>query len=241
MKPPLLYRDLAPWWHLFSSPADYRLETRPFRRLLTSCGNRPAKTLLELGSGGGNNASYLKKWFDITLVDLSAGMIETSRRLNPECAHVQGDMRTIRLGRTFDRVFIHDAIMHMTTERDLVRALRTAFVHTRPGGAALVAPDCTRETYAPLTHHGGNDGLDRGLRYLEWNFDPDPGDSRYEVHFVYLLRDSAGRVKAHQDVHEFGLFSKAEWLRAFRAAGFKPRCIDDPVLRRDVFAGLRPA
>ena len=241
VKPPLLYRDLASWWHLFSSPADYRVETRPFRRLLTSHGDRPARTLLELGSGGGNNASYLKRWFDLTLVDRSEGMLEASRKLNPECAHLRGDMRSVRLKRTFDRVFIHDAIMHMTSERDLLRALRTAFIHTRPGGATLVAPDCTRESYSPLTHHGGNDGPDRGLRYLEWNFDPDPDDTTYEVHFVYLLRDAGGRVRAHQDVHEFGLFPKAAWLSAFRAAGFKARCVDDPVLRRDVFVGVRPA
>ena len=240
MKVPRLYRDLAPWWHLFSSPADYRTETRPYRRLLTSVGSKPAKTLLELGSGGGNNASYLKKWFEISLVDVSAGMLEGSRKLNPECEHRQGDMRTVRLGRTFDRVFIHDAIMHMTNERDLVRALRTAFAHTRPGGAALIAPDCTRETYAPLTHHGGHDGEDRGLRYLEWNFDPDPDDTRYEVHFVYMLRDGRGHVRTRQDLHRFGLFPKATWLRALRAAGFKARCIDDPELRRHVFAGVRP-
>ncbi len=240
MKVPRLYRDLASWWHLFSSPADYRIETRPFRRLLLSRGDRPARTLLELGSGGGNNATYLKRWFKVTLVDLSSGMLAGSRRLNPECEHVRGDMRAIRLGRTFDRVFIHDAIMHMTTEADLVRVLRTAFVHTRPGGAALIAPDCTRETYAPLTHHGGNDGEGRSLRYLEWNFDPDPKDTRYEVHFVYMLRDLRRGVRAHQDVHEFGLFPKAVWMRALRTAGFRAHNVDDPGLRRDVFVGVRP-
>jgi hypothetical protein len=240
MKTPLLFRDLAPWWRLFSSPADYRTETRPFRRLLLAYGNKPAKTLLELGSGGGNNASYLKKWFDITLVDLSPGMLKGSRKLNPECEHLQGDMRTVRLKRTFDRVFIHDAIMHMNTEADLVLALRTAFLHTRPGGMTLVAPDCTRESYSSITHHGGHDGEDRALRYLEWSFDRNRDDTKYEVHFVYLLRDARGRVRARQDVHEFGLFPKATWLRAFRRAGFKARCVDDPGLRRDVFVGLRP-
>ncbi len=83
MKTPLLYRDLAPWWHLFSSPADYRIETRPFRRLLLSRGNLPSKTRIELCSGGGNNAAYLKRWFAMTLVDLSPGMLLGSRRLNP--------------------------------------------------------------------------------------------------------------------------------------------------------------
>ncbi|MBK5255448.1 MAG: class I SAM-dependent methyltransferase [Vicinamibacteria bacterium] len=241
MTTPILYKDLAPWWHLFSSPADYRTETRPFRRLLLAHGNRPARTLLELGSGGGNNASYLKTWFQLTLVDLSPGMLRESRRLNPECEHVPGDMRSVRLRRTFDRVFIHDAVMHMTSEGDLVRALRTAFVHTRPGGATLVAPDCTRESYSSISHHGGNDGADRGLRYLEWNFDPNPYDTKYEVHFVYLLKDARGRVRAHQDVHEFGLFPNATWLRAFRKAGFRAQRVDDPVLRRDVFVGVRPA
>ena len=241
MAQPRLYRDLASWWHLFSSPADYRIETRPFRRLLLSHGTRPARTLLELGSGGGNNASFLKKWFDITLVDLSPGMLSASRLLNPECWHARGDMRTVRLKKTYDRVLIHDAIMHMTTERDLFRALATAFIHTRPGGATVVAPDCTRESYAPITHHGGNDGVRRALRYLEWSFDPDPRDCSYEVRFVYLLRDARGRVRTRNDVHRFGVFSKATWLRVLRAAGFAARCIDDPTLRRDVFIGVRPA
>ena len=78
MRTPLLYRSLAPWWHLFSSPADYRIETRPFRRLILANGDKPARTLLELGSGGGNNASYLKKWFNLTLVDLSPAMLRRS-------------------------------------------------------------------------------------------------------------------------------------------------------------------
>ena len=46
-------------------------------------------------------------------------------------------MRTLRLGRTFDAVLIHDSIMYMTTEADLAAAALTAFVHTRPRGATL--------------------------------------------------------------------------------------------------------
>jgi ubiquinone/menaquinone biosynthesis C-methylase UbiE len=59
---------------------------------------RPA-TLLELGSGGGNNASHLKAHFSLTLVDLSQGMLDLSRRLNAECEHIQADMKTLRLAR----------------------------------------------------------------------------------------------------------------------------------------------
>ena len=75
-----------------------------------------ARTLLELGSGGGNNASHLKTRFDCTLTDISPEMLALSRSLNPECEHLEGDMRTLRLGREFDVVFIHDAISYLTTE-----------------------------------------------------------------------------------------------------------------------------
>jgi trans-aconitate methyltransferase len=74
-------------------------------------------------------------------VDLSPDMLAMSQRLNPECAHRQGDMRTLRLGRTFDAVFVHDAVAYMTTETDLRQVIETAFAHWPPGGIALFVPD----------------------------------------------------------------------------------------------------
>lgn len=41
-------------------------------------------------------------------------------------------MRTVRLGRTFDAVFVHDAVDYMTSEDDLRHVIETAFVHCRP-------------------------------------------------------------------------------------------------------------
>ena len=113
---PKLYGELASWFHLLSWPADYAEEAGFARSLLVERNSPHPLTLLELGSGGGNNASHLKAHFKITLTDLSQGMLDLSRKLNPECEHLQGDMRSLRLGRVFDAVFIHDAIMYMTTE-----------------------------------------------------------------------------------------------------------------------------
>jgi SAM-dependent methyltransferase len=113
-----MYGDLAGWWPLLSAPAAYAEEAGIYRRLLDGAGDRPPETVLELGSGGGNNASHLKAHYRLTLVDLSDGMLEVSRELNPGCEHVQGDMRTVRLGRTFDAVFVHDAVNYMTTAED---------------------------------------------------------------------------------------------------------------------------
>jgi trans-aconitate methyltransferase len=217
-----VYDELAEWWPLLSAPEGYAEEAALYQRTLIESAKRPLTTLLELGSGGGSNASHLKARFEMTLVDPSAGMLAVSRRLNPDCEHVQGEMRTVRLGRRFDAVFVHDAVVYMTTESDLKAAIETAFVHCEPGGVALFAPDHVRENFHPSTDHGGHDGDQRGLRYLEWTSDPDPGDSTYLVDYAYLLKERDGSVRVEHDRHVEGLFARTEWLKWLSEAGFEP-------------------
>jgi SAM-dependent methyltransferase len=218
---PKLYAELAAWWPLMSAPSEYAEEAALYQRVLLKACQGPARTLLELGSGGGNNASYLKRQFSVVLVDKSAGMLEVSRALNPECEHVEGDMLSVRLAREFDVVFVHDAVAYMTTEADLQRAIATAYVHCRPGGVALFAPDHIRENFQSSSDHGGNDGVDRALRYLSWTWDPDPADTSYVVDYAYLLRDRDGSMQVESDRHIEGLFSRADWLRMLGEAGFR--------------------
>jgi SAM-dependent methyltransferase len=236
-----LYNEYGAWWPLFSSPYDeYDQEAEFARQLLVDATDIPPKTVLELGSGGGNNALYLKEAFQMTLIDLSPEMLKVSQALNPECEHLQGDMRTVRLGRQFDAVFVHDAIMYMTTEADLRQALETTFVHCRPGGVALFEPDCVRETFEPSTDHGGHDGDDgRGLRYLEWVYDPDPNDTTYTVDYAWLMRDTDGSVQVAHDQHIEGLFAQDIWLRLLREVGFEPQVVSDP-WRAVMFVAIRP-
>jgi SAM-dependent methyltransferase len=237
---PRLYRDLADWWPLLSAPAGYRGEAESFRQTLLAACAAPPRTLLELGSGGGNTASHLKHDFRLTLVDAAPRMLAVSRRANPECEHVLGDMRHVRLGRLFDAVFIHDAIMYMTTERDLLRAMRTAFAHCRAGGAVVIAPDNVRDHFAARTWHGGHDGAGRALRYLEWTWDPDPRDQSYVVDMMYALRDRGGRMRVVRDRHVYGLFPVRTWRGLLRRAGFLPRVVTDR-WNREVFVGRKPA
>lgn len=216
-----LYGELATWWPLLSSPADYAEEAAIYQRLLLPAGTESAPTLLELGSGGGNNASHLKARFEMVLVDRSPGMLDVSRALNSECEHIAGDMRTVRLGRTFDGVLVHDAIVYMTTEEDLRLAIATAYAHCRPGGTALFAPDHVRESFRPSTDHGGHDGPERSLRYLEWTWDPDPSDSWYVVDYAFLLRERDGATRVEYDRHVAGLFGREVWLRLLAETGFE--------------------
>jgi SAM-dependent methyltransferase len=231
------YDDLADWWPLFSPPAHYVEEAADLlpriRRLAPH-----ARTLLELGSGGGSLAFHLKPHFDLTLTDRSPGMLGVSRRANPECEHLLGDMRDLRLGRAFDLVLIHDAIVYATTPADVRATLRTAALHCRAGGLVVVIPDHVRETFAPATAHGGADGSDgRALRYLEWSWDPDPADDTCISDYAFLLRAADGTVTAVHDRHVEGLFARAAWIRWFAESGLAARAETDP-WGRDVFLAV---
>lgn len=219
-----MYGDLAGWFHVLTPPEEYIEEAAFATRVLREFSDRPPRTVLELGSGGGNNASYMKADFELTLVDLAPGMLELSRGLNPESEHVLGDMRTIRLGRTFDAVFVHDAVVYLTTAEDLRAAMDTAFVHLNPGGAALFVPDAIRELFEPRTDHGGSDSGARALRYLEWTWDPDPTDTEYVVDYAYLLREGTD-VRVVHDRHVIGLFSRQDWLDLLAGVGFEPHVL----------------
>ncbi len=50
-----LYQEYAEWWPLLSAPAEYAEEAATYSDVLRSACITPPTTLLELGSGGGNN------------------------------------------------------------------------------------------------------------------------------------------------------------------------------------------
>src|SRR5258708_34847606 len=157
-----LYGVLASWWPLISPPGEYTDEAAYLAAVLGSAA-AGVDEVLDLGSGGGHVAVHLKDRFALTLVDISADMIAVSLRLNPECPHRQGDMRTVRLGRTFDAGLVHDAVDYITTQDDLRKVIETAFAHCRAGGIALFVPDHVKETFADYAGGGGG-GTDEAGR-----------------------------------------------------------------------------
>lgn len=239
MRTPRLYDDLAAWWPLLSPPSEYEEEAADLVPRLRGAFESPPAALLELGAGGGSLAFHLKRHFRLTLTDVAPAMLAVSQALNPECEHLAGDMRSLRLGREFDVVLIHDAIMYATEPAAVQATLRTAAIHCRRGGTVAVVPDHVRETFASKTDQGGHDAADgRGLRYLEWTWDPDPTDDTFITEYAFLLRTGDGTVTVEHDRHVEGLFARAQWLQWLAEAGLPARNETDP-WGRDVFIGIR--
>jgi hypothetical protein len=181
----------------------------------------------------------------MTLVDLSEAMLSVSRSLNPGCEHHRGDMRTVRLGRVFDGVFVHDAVDYMVDPSDLRAAMETAFVHCRPGGVAVFVPDDTTETFEPSTSHGGHDDdTGRGVRYLEWSWRPEPSASRTFTDYAFVFRSQDGSTFSAHERHEHGLFGRDHWTAELREVGFDVEVVEEVTTEdrtpREIFVGRRP-
>lgn len=236
-----MYTDLAVWWPLLSPPSAYAEEVAELLPTLLGAPDAVPGTMLELGSGGGSFAFHVKAHVRPTLSDLSPAMLAVSRALNPECEHLEGDMRSMALGRVFDLVLIHDAIVFATTPADVRAALATAARHCRTGGGLVLIPDFVTETFEADENSGGSTMPDgRALRYTERKQDQDPADAIYETVYDFVVRDAGGREEAVHEVHRHGLFPRASWLAWLGRAGFDATSRPDP-WGRDVFIARKRA
>ena len=227
-----LYSDLAYLWPLVSPPEDYAEEASHWRDAVRARLGQGRHRILELGAGGGHNLSHLTADFEATAVDLSPEMLEHGRRLNPGVEHHVGDMRSVRLGKVFDAVLIHDAVAYMLTEDDLRAAFATARAHLRPGGLLLVAPDLVSESFVedrvlrwdipPPARPG-----DPEVKVEERLTDPDPTDTTIESWITYTITEG-GCKRVETDLHVTGLFSLATWVALMEEAGFDTEILPLP-------------
>ena len=216
-----LYSDLSWLWPIISPPEDYIPEVAQFVRLIQQYSRRPVQTLLDLGCGGGHNDHWFKMYYQVTGVDLSESMLSLARQLNPEATYLAGDMRSVRLGQTFDAVVVADSITYMLSEDDLRLAFTTAYEHLAPGGVFVTYAEENRENFEQNSVHTSTQSLENiEVTLIENYYDPDPQDTTIEVTFIYLIRQ-AGELQIETDRHTLGLFSLDTWDRLLRETGFE--------------------
>lgn len=101
---------------------------------------RNAGIACDLGCGPGHMARYLHgRGVQVCGMDLSTGMVERARRLNPGIEFNQGDMRTLPVrDNTWAGIAAFYAIVHLPLP-DLDRSLREMMRVLAPGGRLLLS------------------------------------------------------------------------------------------------------
>ncbi len=142
-----VFGHYSTYYNLLYKDKDYSGEADYTHRLIQKY--RPdAKTILDLGCGTGRHDIILsQKGYAVTGVDLSEEMLAVAHASvdspspAPQPSFQQGDIRTVRLGKTFDVVVsLFHVMSYQIDNKDLEAAFFTAREHLNPGGVFLF--DC---------------------------------------------------------------------------------------------------
>ncbi|MDW7670482.1 MAG: class I SAM-dependent methyltransferase [Bacillota bacterium] len=194
----IVYNELAWTDPVLARPESYEEEAMNYVRVIKDSVSAPFPTMLHLGCGAGGHDFHFRKHFQVTGVDVSRGMLDLAKKVNPDVTYVMGDMRTICLNETFDAVVIPDSIAYMSTLEDLKQTLTNAAGHLKAGGVLLVVAH-TKEEFQEnnFVYTGAKDGVH--ITLFENNHIV--SDSTYEATMVYLIRQGGERSIIMRRIH----------------------------------------
>ena len=213
---------------------DYPLEAEAVRSLFDRHKSGVIRSVLDLGCGTGRHAILLaRRDFDVVGIDQSEAMLEHARLLarshkadgkaGGSLQFIKGDVRDFDLGKTFDAaLMMFNVLGYMTTNDDLLSALRSVRRHVRDGGllvfdiwygpavAAHPPTDRLKEFKGPA---GDTIRLASGTLH--------PQENRYDVSIRLITIDKNVVQSDLVESHPVRYFFPLEIDLALRQAGFR--------------------
>jgi SAM-dependent methyltransferase len=196
-----------------------------------------ASSLLDVACGTGGHLAHLQEAYEVVGLDIDPGMLDQARRRLPDVELVEGDMRTVRLGRQFDAVIcLFSSIGYMRSPEELTEAARTMAEHLGPGGVLIVdgwvRPD---NWFDPGIIHSETARTDSMIVVRSSRSERRGNKTLLEMHHLVTTLQ---RIDHFVDHHELTLFSANEYERAFTDAGLTVEVIPSPMAGRDRYIGM---
>jgi SAM-dependent methyltransferase len=193
-----------------------------------------ARTLLDVACGTGKHLEHLRSTFACEGVDLDEGLLAVARKRLPGVPLHQGDMRDVRLERTFDVVTcLFSAIGFVGGPDKLDAAAGTLAAHLSPGGVLLVEPWLEPQEWIPRRPHVLSADLP-GLALARVTLSGlrDERVSTTEMHYVVATPDG---VEEWVEDHELYLFTHEEMGGAFERAGLSAELDPEGLIGRGLW------
>jgi SAM-dependent methyltransferase len=206
---------------IYRAQKDYRREARQLAKLVRAA-NPSATTLLDLACGTGEHAAHLRdeQGFSVDGLDLNEHFVELARAKNPDGDFRCGDMTDFDFSKQYDAVAcLFGSIGYVVEIAPLRRAIASMARHVAPAGVLIVEP-----WFAPgVLEHGHVSVVTaegEGLQVCRMGYTEIEGRlSRLSLE--YLIGTAEG-IRRESEVHELGLFTRAEMEESFRAVGLTP-------------------
>jgi SAM-dependent methyltransferase len=216
---------------------DYPAEAREVRKFIQKYKQSEGNRLLDIGCGTGIHANLLSKYYQVEGLDIDPKMLSVARKNYPKIKFQQGDMVDFKLKSKFDIIVcLFSAVGYVKTKSRLQKTIKNMSQHLLPGGVLLVEP-----WFTPSQWHPGRVYVTEvktpDAKIVRMSHSSQKGNVSI-IDFHYLIGTSKG-IERDAEILELGLFTKKEYLDAFRSAGLK--VVHDPfgVDGRGLYIGMK--
>lgn len=230
-----MYTKSAQFYDVFFSSKDYAAEAEQLHALLSEL-NPDARTLLDVACGTGRHLEHLRNYYQVEGLDLNPDLLEIARQRCPGVRFHQANMVDFRLDRDFDVITcLFSSISYVRTAENLERTISNMAHHLRPGGAMVIEPWFTPDSYWAGTIFARfvdepelkaammvTNGLEEGISVRD---------------ISYMVGTPEG-IEHFDERHEMALFTHEEHLKALRKAGLAVRYDPVGLCGRGMYVGV---
>jgi ubiquinone/menaquinone biosynthesis C-methylase UbiE len=235
----LMYKQFAQYYDSIYKWKDYKAESEKIRVLINQYKISRGKDMLDVACGTGNHIQYLKKYFNITGVDLDKYMLGIAKKKFPGIKFFLGDMRAFKLNRQFDVIVcLFSAIGHLRTYANLEKTIKNFSRHLNHGGVMIVEPFVSPEHYIEGRIHAYNMN-EPNLILTRMNKSERKGNIGV-FNFHFLVGEN-GKIKYFTDKQYLGMFEPKKVLTIMRNIGLKSEFLKNGLMKnRGLYIGVKP-
>jgi len=211
---------------------DYAAEAAEVRRLALGV-TEQVTSVLDVACGTGK---FLEPFEGVRRagVDLNPEFLAIAAERCPDARLAEADMCAFELGERFDLVTcMFSSIGHVETVERMEAAIGSMARHLRPGGALILEPWFTPESF--WDGHFAANYADLPDIKVSWMYHGERREDRLSVLDVHYQVGTAQGIRQFREELRLGLFDENETLAAFSAAGLTARRIDNPVFPRGLY------
>jgi SAM-dependent methyltransferase len=233
-----MYTQSIPFYDVIHSFNDYQAEAQLLIDIINEHLLSGGDRLLDVACGTGMHLQFLKDKFEVEGLDLSLEFLDIARARTPDVLYHHADMMDFDLGRKYDVVTcLFSSIGYVKTLENLHRAVTCMAKHLLAGGALVIEPWFTPDSWNPGTVHA--QFIDEPeLKIARVNTSCVEGKLSY-FNFHYLIGTPDG-VEFFIERHELGLFERDEMFEAFRNSGLEVTYDEKGLKGRGLYIGRKP-
>jgi ubiquinone/menaquinone biosynthesis C-methylase UbiE len=233
-----MFKKSARIYDAMYSWKDYDAEATRLHELIQLHKKTPDVMLLDVACGTGKHMSLLVKHYEVEGLDLDAELLNVARERLPDAIFHEGDMVDFSLDMRYDVITcLFSAIGYAKSNERLLQAIKTMAHHLVPGGLLVVEPWFQPEQFHADTLHAlFVDQPDLKISRMNRSRVED-GVSILDFH--YLVGTNEG-IQHYTEKHELGLFTHAQYMAAFEAAGLHTTYDEKGLDGRGLYIGEKP-